>query len=213
MKNHRHLKNSRVFKISALCVLALVAVPMLIAASTSPVEAGASLLCAGSIGSIIPGFGSKSADIAELQGQVKTLGDEKAQLLSANESLEGKVSELTNERDTALANVGTEKARADKAIADLAAANSKHEADLKAATDSHATALKAEQDARETKINAEVTARLASAGGDPLAPDKNAKQQGDPGAPPAPPDLKGKSAAELIHIGLKQHLGTKQAAA
>ena len=34
-----------------------------------------------------------------------------------------------------------------------------------------------------------------------------------PGAPPAPPDLKGKSAAELIHIGLKQHLGTKQAAA
>lgn len=213
MKNHRHLKNSRIFKISALCVLALVAVPMLIAASTSPVEAGASLLCAGSIGSIIPGFGSKSADIAELQtkltaaeGQVSALETEKAASLVATADLQTKLTAA----ETLAADLQTKLTAAETAAT---AAKTKFDTDLKAATDSHAAALKAEQDARETKINAEVTTRLASAGVDPLAPDKNAKQQGDPGAPPAPPDLKGKSAAELIHIGLKQHLGTKQAAA
>lgn len=206
--NRRRLKNSSVLHFTIFAVLAIFCVPLIAAAMSNPViagKAGSSVLTGGmalaGIGSILP-MGSKSAEIAELQKANADLTTAHTALQGEKTQLEAQLATITKERDDATTALATEKARADKAAADLTAATTSHAAALKAAEEKHTADLAKAKADHEARIDADVTARLAAAGGDPLAKDPKAKAQGDPGSPPAPPAMEGKTAAQLINMGM-----------
>jgi len=211
MKNHRRLRNSPVLTLAIFAVLGLFCVPLIAAAASNPViagKAGSSVLSGGlalaGIGSILP-MGSKSAEIAELQKANADLTTAKTALEGEKTQLEAQIGTLTQERDSARTDLAAEKARADKAVADLATATTSHAAALKAAEDKHAADLAQAKKDHEARIDADVTARLAAAGGDPLPKDPKAKAQGDPASPPAPVAMEGKTAVQLISMGMAAH--------